>query len=207
MSENKKTKVIGLTGMSGAGKTTACELFRREGFEIIDCDGICREIVEKGKPCLGEIVSVFGTGILNADGTLNRGELGRIIFSDSEKRLALNGIMYPYVSYSVIKRIVSSRSEYTVLDAPTLFESGMETVCDIIVSVAADKETLIGRIIKRDGLSRELAEKRLNSQHDIEFYRERSDILLTNNGTDKEFFGETANVIRFIKEKNDGKIT
>ncbi|MBD5114370.1 MAG: dephospho-CoA kinase [Ruminococcaceae bacterium] len=200
MSKNIKTKVIGLTGMSGAGKSTACKLFRQAGFEIIDCDIICREIVEKGKPCLKEISAAFGNEILTDDGSLNRHALGKIIFSDSHKRLKLNGIMYPYVSYSIIKKLVYSNAKYSVLDAPTLFESGMETVCDIIVSVAADKNILIGRIVKRDGISEELAEKRLDSQHDIYFYKERSDFLLMNNGSEKEFFEEVNKTINFIKE-------
>ena len=186
--------------MSGAGKSTACKLFRQAGFEIIDCDKICRVIVEKGKPCLKEIAEVFGNEILTHNGSLNRPALGRIIFSDSEKRLMLNGIMYPYVSYSIIKKLVYSNAEYSVLDAPTLFESGMETVCDIIVSVAADKNILIGRIVKRDSISEELAEKRLDSQHDIQFYKERSDFLLMNNGSEEEFFAEVIKTINFIKE-------
>lgn len=200
MSNNIKTKVIGLTGMSGAGKSTACKLFRQAGFDIIDCDKICREIVEKGKPCLNEIVSAFGNEILTDDGALNRPALGRIIFSDSDKRLKLNGIMYPYVSYSIIKKLVYSNAEYSVLDAPTLFESGMETVCDIIVSVAADKNILIGRIVKRDNISEESAENRLDSQQDIHFYKERSDFLLMNNGSEEEFFAEVIKTINFIKE-------
>lgn len=121
MSDRRKTKVIGLTGMSGAGKSTACKMFREAGFYVIDCDGICREIVKKGKPCLKEIASGFGSEILTAEGELNRRLMGKIIFSDPDKRIKLNGIMYPFVSYSVIKRIIFSDSEYTVLDAPHAF--------------------------------------------------------------------------------------
>lgn len=186
--------------MSGAGKSTACVLFREAGFKIIDCDMICREIVEKGKPCLKEIVSAFGEEVLTREGKLNRRILGGIIFSDGEKRILLNGIMYPYVSYSIIKQIIFSDSDYTVLDAPTLFESGMETVCDLIVSIAADKEIMTVRIMNRDGISREEAENRLNSQHNIDFFRERSDILLTNNRSEEEFSEKIRKTIVFIKE-------
>lgn len=186
--------------MSGAGKSTACGLFRDAGFKIIDCDMICREIVEKGKPCLKEIVSAFGEEVLTREGSLNRRILGGIIFSDGEKRILLNGIMYPYVSYSIIKQIIFSDSDYTVLDAPTLFESGMETVCDLIVSIAADKEIMTVRIMNRDGISREEAENRLNSQHNIDFFRERSDILLTNNRSEEEFSEKIRKTIVFIKE-------
>lgn len=186
--------------MSGAGKSTACKLFSEAGFMIIDCDRICREIVERDKPCLKEIASAFGKEVLTNEGELNRRLLGRIIFSDGKKRALLNGIMYPYVSYSVIKRIIFSDKYYIVLDAPTLFESGMETVCDIIVSIAADKIVLTERIMRRDGISREEAENRLNSQHDIDFFRERSDILLMNNHSENEFSDNIRKTIAFIKE-------
>ena len=200
MSDRRKTKVIGLTGMSGAGKSTACKMFREAGFYVIDCDGICREIVKKGKPCLKEIASGFGSEILTAEGELNRRLMGKIIFSDPDKRIKLNGIMYPFASYSVIKRIIFSDSEYTVLDAPTLFESGLEDICGKIVSVAADKEILINRITVRDGITREEAKNRLDSQYDADFFREKSDILIMNNGSEEEFSREIKKTICRIKE-------
>lgn len=192
--------------MSGAGKSTACRLFREAGFNIIDCDLICREIVEKGKPCLNEIVSEFGSEILTADGGLNRSLMGKIIFSDPNKRIKLNGIMYPYVSYSVINKIVFSDSEYTVLDAPTLFESGLEGICEKIVSVTADKEILIKRITARDGITEEEAKNRLNSQHGADFFSERSDILLVNNGSEENFTREITKTICRIRKENESGI-
>lgn len=200
MSDRRKTKVIGLTGMSGAGKSTACKMFREAGFYVIDCDGICREIVKKGTPCFKEIVSGFGSGILTAEGELNRRLMGKIIFSDPNKRIKLNGIMYPYVSYSVIKQIIFSNSEYTVLDAPTLFESGLENICEKIVSVAADKEVLINRITVRDGITREEAKNRLDSQYDADFFREKSDMLIMNNGSEEELSRKINKTICLIKE-------
>ncbi len=200
MSDRRKTKVIGLTGMSGAGKSTACKMFREAGFYVIDCDGICREVVKKGKPCLKEIASGFGSEILTAEGELNRRLMGKIIFSDPDKRIKLNGIMYPFVSYSVIKQIIFSNSEYTVLDAPTLFESGLENICEKIVSVAADKEVLINRITVRDGITREEAKNRLDSQYDADFFREKSDMLIMNNGSEEELSRKINKTICLIKE-------
>lgn len=200
MSDRRKTKVIGLTGMSGSGKSTACKMFREAGFYVIDCDGICREVVKKGKPCLKEIASGFGSEILTAEGELNRRLMGKIIFSDPDKRIKLNGIMYPFVSYSVIKQIIFSNSEYTVLDAPTLFESGLENICEKIVSVAADKEVLINRITVRDGITREEAKNRLDSQYDADFFREKSDMLIMNNGSEEELSRKINKTICLIKE-------
>ena len=192
--------------MSGAGKTTACRMFCEAGFYIIDCDLICREIVEKGQPCLDKIVSSFGTEILTSNGELNRGMMGKIIFSDPDKRMKLNGIMYPYVSYSVINKVLLTNAEYTVLDAPTLFESGLDSICDIIVSVISDKELLIKRIMFRDGITEGEAKNRLNSQHDAVFFNERSDIVLVNNGSEDDFSKEIIKTISRIKKENEQKI-
>lgn len=200
MAVNEKVKVIGLTGMSGAGKSTACKLFKSEGFDVIDCDLICRKIVEKGKPCLCEIAKVFGTSVLNEDGSLNRAETGRIIFSDEGKRRQLNGIMYPYVSYIVISTIFKMDKGFMLLDAPTLFESGIDSICDSIVSIVADKEILLSRIESRDFISREQAADRLASQHDTVFFSERSDHIVENNGSSEEFFREIMKTIKLIKE-------
>ena len=200
MAVNEKVKVIGLTGMSGAGKSTACKIFKAEGFDVIDCDKICRRIVEKGKPCLREIAEAFGTAVLNEDGSLDRAETGRMIFSDDGKRHSLNGIMYPYVSYIVIDTIIGMDKGFAVLDAPTLFESGIDSICDIIVSIVAEKQVLLSRIESRDFISREQAENRLASQHDREYFSERSDHLIENNGSSEEFFSEIMKTIKSIKE-------
>ena len=200
MAVNEKVKVIGLTGMSGAGKSTACKLFKAEGFDVIDCDLICRDIVGKGKPCLLEIAEVFGDAVLSGDGSLDRAKTGRIIFSDDEKRRLLNGIMYPYVSYIVINTIIGMDKGLVVLDAPTLFESAIDSICDSIVSIVADKEVLLSRIESRDSISREQAENRLASQHDTGFFSERSDHLIKNNGSSEEFFSDIMKTIKMIKE-------
>lgn len=197
---NKKVKVIGLTGMSGAGKSTACRIFENSGFDNINCDLICREIVEKGKPCLKEIAEHFGNDVLTQSGELNRPNMGRLIFSDSEKRNLLNGIMYPYVSYIVIKRILYAKNKYVIIDAPTLFESGIDDICDIIVSIVADKEILIKRVTKRDNIDERSAKQRLSSQHCPEYYAERSDHVINNNRTNDDFIKEIMNVIDRIKE-------
>ena len=196
----KNKKIIGLTGMSGAGKTTACTVFAGLGFDIIDCDRICRIIVEKGKPCLNEIVKNFGEGILTENRELNRKEMAEIIFSDERKRLTLNRIMYPYVSYIVIKSILASKSNYVVLDAPTLFESGIDDICDSIVCVVAEKNSLIKRITKRDNISAELAASRLNSQNPPEYYIEKSDYAIINNGTSEELVSNALKIIDTVRK-------
>lgn len=174
-------KIIGLTGMSGAGKTTVCEEFSRAGFEIIDCDKAARTLTEKGSPALEMIARQFGNEYILPDGTLHRKALGKLVFSDKASLDKLNGIMYPYITYEVISRINKSRFEYILLDAPTLFESGIDYICGDTVCVVCDTDNAVQRIMKRDGLDRKSALDRLSSQHDENYYREKCDYVIENN--------------------------
>ena len=156
--------IIGLTGMSGAGKTTACEAFADCGVDIINCDTVARIVVEKGKPALDELTAYFGKDILMQDGTLNRRKLGNLIFSDVQERKAFNDIIYPFISYEMLITVIKyikNGSKYVLLDAPTLFESETDSLCDVIVSVVADKDDSIKRIMSRDNITMEEAKKRV----------------------------------------------
>ncbi len=200
--------IIGLTGMSGAGKTTACEAFAECGVDIINCDIISRIVVEKDKPALKELSSYFGDDIILFDGTLDRKKVGNLIFSDQRARIAFNDIIYPFISYEMIMnavKYIKSGSEYVLLDAPTLYESGTDSLCDVIVSVVAEREDSIKRIMKRDNLSRSEAENRLSSQHPADYYRKKSDYCVVNNGTKEELIDKIKNIFSSIGDKNEKK--
>lgn len=184
----KNAVVVGLTGMSGAGKTTACAVFRECGFAVLNCDEAARRVTEAGKPALREIAERFGEEFLFADGTLNRKKLGSLVFSVESERLALNRIIYPYILYETVVGIISyidRGSRLILLDAPTLFESGADAICDRIVSVVAAREQCIARITARDLLSARQAADRLSSQFSADGYRLRSDCCIENNGTEE----------------------
>ena len=200
--------IIGLTGMSGAGKTTACEAFSECGADIINCDIVSRTVVENGKPALSELSAYFGNEIILSDGNLDRKKIGNLIFSDESSRFAFNDIIYPYISYEMIINAVKylrDGSEYILLDSPTLFESGTDSFCDVIVSVVAEREDSIKRIMLRDNLSREEAENRLSSQHTAEFYREKSDFCVVNNGTKEELKEKVKTIFSLIGDTNEKK--
>ncbi|MBQ2798686.1 MAG: dephospho-CoA kinase [Ruminiclostridium sp.] len=181
----KKKKIYGLTGMSGAGKTTVSNVFKECGFEVINCDKVAREVTEKGTACLNEIAEKF-YGVITADGTLDRKKLGNIVFNDSNQLKILNDTIYPYITYRVIKQIENADNEFILLDAPTLFESGIDFICDGVVSVVCDRERSIERIMVRDNITRETAQSRLSSQQDKDFYIKRSLYAIENNGTQQE---------------------
>lgn len=177
--------VIGLTGQTGAGKSTVSKVFAKNGFAIINADLVARQVVEKGSPCLAEITDIFGEKIISEDGTLDRKALGSIVFSDKTKLEMLNSIIYPYITGEILRQIreYSDNDEKLILlDAPTLFESRADDFCEIIISVIADSDIREKRIIARDSLTSEQAKKRMNSQLDEEFFETHSDYIIHNNG-------------------------
>ena len=195
--------ITGLTGMSGAGKTTACGIFRNEGFCVIDCDIVARRVVDCGKPALAEIDRSFPEGVITPEGALDRRKLGSIVFSDREKLALLDRIIYPYITFYItaaIRELARIGGNMIMLDAPTLFESGADVLCDVIVSVTADRESCAERIMKRDGITREQAEQRLASQHDARFFRSRSDHCIENNGDTAGFEEQLKKTAAAVKE-------
>lgn len=178
-------KIIGLTGMSGAGKSTVCRVFAENGFHIIDCDLCAREVVQPGRPALDELRDRLEASLILPDGNLDRRKTSELIFHDEEKRALFNQIIYPYITYNISEKIKRADG-FILLDAPTLFEARLELLCDSIVSVTADGENCVKRIMLRDDIPEELARARLASQHDAGFYRSRSTICIENNGTPGE---------------------
>lgn len=195
--------VIGLTGQSGAGKTTVCEVFRREGFDVINADLISREVTGKGEPCLNELAEAFGSEIILPDGSLDRKKLGGIVFADHERLRQLDGICYPYIIFRIIKRIEelsAQGSRLIILDAPTLFESNADDLCDLIISVTADEAMREKRIILRDNISPEAARKRFESQYSEHFFVSHSDFVIKNNKTPEILAAKAKEAADKIKE-------
>ncbi len=179
-----KNMVVGLTGQTGAGKSTVSDYLRENGMAVIDADKVAREVVETGSACIADIALEFGCEYINADGTLNRKKMAKTVFTDKAKLKKLNALMFPYIIRRLCEEIERSRREgegIIVLDAPTLFESGADRECDYVVSVIADEQSRKERIIRRDGLTQQEAQERISAQHDEEYYKSRSDEILENN--------------------------
>ena len=179
----RKGLLIGLTGQTGAGKTTVSGYLLRLGRRVIDADVMARHVVAKGSKCIVDLAVTFGTEIIMADGTLNRPRMGEIIFSDKEKRMIFNKIIFPYIQEAIFAEVERMREDgapIIFLDAPTLFESGTHTSCDQIISVIAPLEVRRARIMARDKLTEEQANNRIKSQHDDGFYTSRSHYVIRN---------------------------
>jgi dephospho-CoA kinase len=195
--------LIGLTGQSGAGKTTACKIFSECGFAVIDADECSRTVVEPGSPCLTELTEYFGAEIKSPDGTLNRPLLADKVFSDKRELKKLNAIMYPFITELICAKIKDLKNrgfEYIMLDAPTLFESKADELCDLIISVTAKEDIRKKRVIERDGLTDESASRRLSVQHTERYFIEHSDFIIKNNKSLSEMNDKVREVAKKVKE-------
>lgn len=170
---NGSITVIGLCGRSGSGKGYVSRKFFERGIPFIDTDKLYRDKVLKSdngmSPCLCEIVSEFGTGVLDVDGNLDRKKLAEVVFADGneDKLIKLNDITHKYILEETLKLIgYYEREGYraVIIDAPVLFESGFDKLCRVKICVTAPRDIAVERICLRDNRSPREAESRLDSQ-------------------------------------------
>ncbi len=176
-------KLVGVTGKTGAGKSTVSEYLREKGAYIIDGDILAREILEIDKTLLPKLCEAFGYDILNADGvTLNRRALAKKAFSSSENTTLLNSIMHPAINSEIRKQADKAFLKYNtvIVDAAAIIESGFADECDIMLVVHAPEEIRKERIMKRDNLSEEDALIRMNAQMDDKFYLKKATYVISN---------------------------
>jgi dephospho-CoA kinase len=182
--------MIGITGGTGAGKTTALDVLRELGALIIDCDRVYYELLDTDGDMKAELSDAFPESFEN--GELNRKKLGEKVFSDPYKLNELNGIIYKYVMARVME--LASTAEISAVDAISLIESGLNKRCDCTVAVIAPRDERVRRIMLRDGVSREYAEMRVAAQKPDDFYEENCDYVLINDG-DEEFFRQKCEML------------
>ena len=173
---------LGLTGPTGAGKSTVARLLEQNGIPLVDADAIARTVTEKGSPVLSALADTFGKDILFPDGSLDRRALAAVAFSSKENTEKLNAVTHPAILARIRRALADATGDAVVLDAPLLFETGLDALCDHTAAIVADEAVRLARITVRDGISEEEAKKRMAVQPDTAFYAARADILLYNNG-------------------------
>jgi dephospho-CoA kinase len=177
-----KTLIVGLTGQTGAGKSTVAALLADRGFIIIDGDVVAREIMAAGSPVLKILAAEFGEDIVNEDGSLNRKLLASRAFSSREGTLRLNEITHPVITESVLQKIKEAEkngASVIIIDAAALLESGIAGLCDLFAVVTAPEEVRLSRIMERDGLNKADALIRIQAQQGEDYYQKKADIVLT----------------------------
>jgi len=175
--------VIGLTGNIACGKSLVLRTLAELGAETIDADQVSREVMSQGSPVLEEVARAFGPEILNADGSLNRRALARIVFSDPEQLARLEAIVHPPVVELIRRRVAESRSPVVVIDAIKLFEAGLAGDCDEVWVVTCTPEQQLARLMARDRISEEEALLRIRAQPPQEEKVRRADRVIDNSGT------------------------
>ena len=197
------TKVIGITGRSGAGKGAACEIFQKHGIPAIDTDAVYHEILATKGDCTNELISAFGTEILNENGLVERKKLAARVFgkeNTQELLHTLNDITHKYImanTWETVHVHCRNGARAVLIDAPQLFEAGIEKEVDLTLGVIAPDTVCIARIMQRDGISRENAEKRLAAQHDNGYFRAHCSAVIENDGTEQEL---EAQICQFLKD-------
>lgn len=193
-------KIIGLCGGSGSGKGTVSGIFSSFGIPVIDTDAIYHKLTSEETPCLDALRKEFGKGVIKKS-ALDRAALAKIVFSGEgadARRARLNEITHTFVLKEVWRELDSykaSGQELCVVDIPLLFESGFDKECDLTVAVLAERETRISRIIKRDGITRETAVSRIDSQLSDTDLISLADTYILNNGDSSELVPLVKNII------------
>lgn len=170
--------IIGVTGKSGSGKTFVSKILAdRLNYKLINADEIVKKNYNKGNKFYDEIVKIFGREILNNNGEIIREKLASIIFNDFNKKEQLNAITFKYI----VSEIKNNLEENSIIDAPLLFESGLDKLCNITIAVFAEEEEQIKRICKRDKITKEKALERLRAQQDDNYYKQKASYIIVNN--------------------------
>lgn len=175
--------VIGLTGKTGAGKSTVALYLKEKGCYIIDGDVIARQITETGSPVLKLLQEAFGEDILDEKGALIRKTLAQRAFSSKENTSLLNSITHPHIKKKSEDEIAKAKKEgfrVCVIDAAALLESSCKDLCERIVVVTAPEEIRYERILARDGITPDQAMTRIKAQKDDEYYFSQADIIIRN---------------------------
>ena len=182
-------RVIGITGSSGSGKTTVCKIIKKlYNSEILDADKVAKELSSDiNSNYYKEMVKLFGEECVLENKLLNRRKIAEIIYQDDIKRKSLNDLTFNYVVEKIKKDLSEIKDkELVIIDAPLLYEAGVDKICDKVIAIIADKNNKVRRICLRDGIDEVFAKKRLLIQNEDDFYIKKADYIIYNNKDIKE---------------------
>lgn len=181
--------VVGLTGDIGTGKSTVALMFEEMGAKLIDADKIAHRMLWRNSPCFEKITRKFGSGILT-HGRIDRKKLAGAVFDDVSQLEELEKIIHPQVIRKVERRLETLRREkkyrIVVLDVPLLFESGMDKLTDVTITVYSNRINQVQRLLKKGGLDKKDIAKRSKRQMPLALKKRKSDFIINNNSDLKD---------------------
>ncbi len=181
---NKGYTVIGLTGPTGSGKTLVSSMFAEKGFAVVNADEVAHKALLNPE-YIEKLIEAFGEGILLEDGSVSRPALAEVAFSSKKNTELLNRISHPLIirmCKEEFEHLYEEGFERILFDAPTLFESEGHKLCAFTIAVLADDKTRLSRIMARDNITPEQAKSRMKAQKSYEFYSNRADFVIMNEG-------------------------
>lgn len=178
---------IGITGTIASGKTSVSILLRRRGFTVFNSDNYAKMATHKGNPCYEKLIALLSEDVIDASGDIDRKKMADRIFSDEEKRKAVNAIVHPYVKEGMYKFFENHKAEKLVFaEVPLLFEANMVNDFDKILVVTCSKDTAIKRMMEDRDYTQQQALARYASQLDPDYQKQQADTVIENDSDLKE---------------------
>lgn len=186
------TRMIGLTGGIGSGKTAASDWFAAQGITVVDADVVAREVVALGQPALAEIRDTFGADMLNADGSLNRAAMREYIFNTPNARQQLEAITHPRIRTEIIRQLTSATSSYALLVSPLLFETNQHELVQQTILIDVPESLQLTRASQRDGQTVESIQRIMQAQMSRSERQQRATHVIINDGSLADLHGKLA---------------
>ncbi len=201
---NNKIVVIAITGRSGSGKSTVANYYKSKNFFVTDADVVAKQVTEKCSECLSELVEVFGENILNENGELNKKNLANRAFSSAQLTKKLTDITHPYIVNILLKQIDKAKNDnkkIAFVDGAVIIGGMFEQYCDEIILITSPNENAVTRIMQRDNVTKETAEKRLSVQLSNKEMIKKCAYVIENDGEQYELLKKADEVIEKIISK------
>jgi len=197
---NNTTPIIGLAGGIGSGKSTISKCFNAIGIQSVDADDVARLVVQPGSNCLHQIHQRHGDEILLKDGSLDRSALRTIIFNQPEERLWLESLTHPVIREEIQTQLSKTSSKYALLVHPLLFETKQDIICQFVIAIDVSRKVQLQRVMSRDQISQESAEKIIATQLSNDERIDRADLVLENSGNIDEMNAKVSKLHEKILE-------
>ena len=201
--------ILGLTGGTGAGKSSALAVLRKLGAVVLDCDQVYHQMLAEDEEMQKEVSRAF-PGVFRPDGTLDRRKLGQEVFMKKEQLEKLNAIVYRFLVPEIQRQLAAAENGVCAIDAVNLLESGLDEDCDRTVAITSPTELRVRRIMARDQITEQYARMRITAQKPDEYYRGKCSCELNNDADTAEEFQKTAErffkrLIRSVREEKQNR--